>query len=355
MSPASKQYGSQDQSRGATALTYGLVVGLVGVAALAAVTRVGDSVGSLFTQVSSSIDPTSGPGSGADTDAGEALYSFSSHTFNSCGQTGRVGPSEADCESEYSGAPWATDDSLFSVTNGIQQWTVPETATYTIVIAAPSLHASTNEGAGSVITATVALTEGESVNIVVGQRGVGPWPVQSGAQPNSNDGLGGPGGSFVYTGTIGGSGLIGAAGGGNLNCQPTNLASCPGHSNAGEHGTRLHTSSVDSGPGAGWRSTVGKEPNYRVQGGQHFLGGNESDCSYTSCAQQPGGFGGGGGSGNDNIGGSGGYTGGSNAQNNAYTNEGYPGGSSPQSATRSQSVVFTTTNTGPGYVTITKN
>ncbi len=218
MSRLSKQDGSQDQSRGATALTYGLVVGLVGVAALAAVTRVGDSVGSLFTQVSSSIDQTSGTGSDADTDSGETLYSFTSHTFNSCGQTGRVGPSEADCESEYSGADWVTDNSLFSVADGIQQWTVPETATYTVVIAAPSLHASTTDGAGSVITATVALTEGETVNIVVGQRGVGPWPVQSGSQPNSNDGLGGPGGSFVYTGTIGGSGLIGAAGGGNLNC-----------------------------------------------------------------------------------------------------------------------------------------
>lgn len=41
--------------RGATALTYGLVVGLVGIAALGAVTRVGESQVSLFGEVSSTL------------------------------------------------------------------------------------------------------------------------------------------------------------------------------------------------------------------------------------------------------------------------------------------------------------
>lgn len=42
--------------RGATALTYGLVVGLVALAGLAAVTRIGTSVEGLFVEVASSID-----------------------------------------------------------------------------------------------------------------------------------------------------------------------------------------------------------------------------------------------------------------------------------------------------------
>ncbi len=48
--------------RAATALTYGLVVGLVGVAALGAVTRVGDGVDSLFVDVASTmLDPAGEP------------------------------------------------------------------------------------------------------------------------------------------------------------------------------------------------------------------------------------------------------------------------------------------------------
>ncbi len=43
------------KARGATALTYGLVVGLVALAGLSAVTRIGDSTTTLFTQVSSTL------------------------------------------------------------------------------------------------------------------------------------------------------------------------------------------------------------------------------------------------------------------------------------------------------------
>lgn len=53
--------------RGATALTYGLVVGLVALAGLAAVTRIGESVDSLFTEVSSTIDGSAGGNGGSST------------------------------------------------------------------------------------------------------------------------------------------------------------------------------------------------------------------------------------------------------------------------------------------------
>ena len=279
---------------------------------------------------------------------------FSGHTFTSCGQTGKFGPSLSQCQSAYSGDEVLENEFNFSISNGIQSWTVPESGTYVFEIAAPSLHQNYSNGRGSIITSIVNLNAGEVVKIVVGQRGVGSWPVTEGSTLNIGDGLGGAGGSFVYTGTIGGSGLIGAAGGGNVNCNPTNLNSCTGSSNNGQHGPVRYTNNyMPSGPGTGWVSSYGKLPNStNPQGGQRFLGGNESDCGYGGCAINVGGFGGGGGSGNDSIGGSGGYTGGANAANNAYSNEGYPGGSSPVSATRSESVVFTGSNSGKGYVKV---
>lgn len=290
---------------------------------------------------------------------------FSGHTFTSCGQTGKFGPSLSQCQSAYSGDEILENEFNFSISNGIQSWTVPKSGTYVFEIAAPSLHQNYSNGRGSIIKSTVNLNAGEIVKIVVGQRGVGSWPVTEGTTINSNDGLGGAGGSFVYTGSIGGSGLIGAAGGGNVNCNPTNLNSCPGGANDGEHGDLIYNEYIPSGPGTGWLSSHGKSlvsydqngnvwsgsPS-NVQGGQRFLGGNESDCNTSSCDIQVGGFGGGGGAGNDNIGGSGGYTGGANAANNAYSGEGYPGASSPVSATRSESVVFTGSNSGKGYVKV---
>ncbi len=59
--------GFAQRQRGATAMTYSLVVGLVAIAGITAVTRVGSSVDELFTEVASSLDSAerSGPGSAA--------------------------------------------------------------------------------------------------------------------------------------------------------------------------------------------------------------------------------------------------------------------------------------------------
>ena len=60
------------------------------------------------------------------------LYTFSSHTFTNCGVTGRYGPTLAQCKASYSPA-WTDDTSYFNVvTQGIQEWKVPATASYTI-------------------------------------------------------------------------------------------------------------------------------------------------------------------------------------------------------------------------------
>ena len=63
-----------------------------------------------------------------------SLYSFSSHTFTNCGATGKTGPTLANCKSSYD-TSWEDDTDFFNVqTQGIQEWTVPTTATYTIEV-----------------------------------------------------------------------------------------------------------------------------------------------------------------------------------------------------------------------------
>lgn len=43
---------------------------------------------------------------------------FTSHTFSSCGKQGADGPTLAECQSAYTGAPWASDASKFTVSAG---------------------------------------------------------------------------------------------------------------------------------------------------------------------------------------------------------------------------------------------
>lgn len=59
--------GFSRRRRGATAMTYSLVVGLVAIAGITAVTRVGSSVDGLFTEVASSLDNADRPGPGSET------------------------------------------------------------------------------------------------------------------------------------------------------------------------------------------------------------------------------------------------------------------------------------------------
>lgn len=93
-----------------------------------------------------------------------AIYDFQGpFTFDNCGATGKFGPSQADCTSNYSSADWLVEDENFSVQDGIQEWTVPADGDYIFEIAAPSLHASYNDGEGSIVEATANLSEGDVV------------------------------------------------------------------------------------------------------------------------------------------------------------------------------------------------
>ena len=56
-------------------------------------------------------------------------FQGTSATFTNCGKTGKFGPSQVDCNSEYSGTNL---DGFVTVSGGIQEWEVPVTGTYII-------------------------------------------------------------------------------------------------------------------------------------------------------------------------------------------------------------------------------
>jgi len=63
------------------------------------------------------------------------LLSQETYTFNTCGQEGRYGPSQEQCDMEYA------DDNLSGMVivpsdSGIQYWVVPGTGIYSIEVAA---------------------------------------------------------------------------------------------------------------------------------------------------------------------------------------------------------------------------
>lgn len=329
----------------------------------------------------------------------QSPYSFTTHTFTPAGASGQTGPTLTQCRNSYSWSVWLHDNSLFNMTTqGIQQWTVPETGSYTITCKGASggafgtTYFDAFPGGGATMTATFNLTIGDTLNIVVGQK----------PTTNSTHGIygsAGGGASWVYTGSIGGSGLIMVAGGGGgvghggsnttagngrggNSGQDSSESSyysstvgsgsnartgtgSAGNKGIGEGGRGTHgnyTANLGSGGGAGWNSNGNNDESANGPsgyGGTRFVGGNGK----TSSTHDNGGFGGGGGSGgNGNSGGGGGgYTGGGGGM--GWTGSHWGGGGGGGSYIDSQGTNTTATagtdainnnQVHDGYVTITK-
>lgn len=143
------------------------------------------------------------------------LYSFSTVTFSS-GVTGLNGPNTAQAIAAMTGTPnpseWNTNTEFFTTFAGIQLWTVPKTGTYRLTLKGASgggvggTFFPADPGEGATIITDVSLSRGTILSIVVGQRPIGG--------DSTKDGSAGGGGSWIYTGAIGGEGLIAVAGGG---------------------------------------------------------------------------------------------------------------------------------------------
>jgi hypothetical protein len=134
-----------------------------------------------------------------------SLYNFTSHTFTNCGATSTSGPTLANCKSSYD-TSWEDNTNYFNVqTQGIQEWTVPQTGTYTIEVwgaAGGGNQYRTIGGRGARMRGTFSLNQGDKLKILVGQKG-----------PNTSDeyNAGGGGGSFVI---LGADSILVIAGGG---------------------------------------------------------------------------------------------------------------------------------------------
>lgn len=133
-------------------------------------------------------------------DSYPGLYPFTTFTFTSLGNTGRLGPTS----NTYTSPPW-TSPFHWYISKGVQYWTVPANGVYTITAAG-----AMGEANGRIIQGQVSLYEGQVLKLLVGQ-----LPVPSLPQDNVTNG--GGGGSFVSTDAnvpI----IVGAGGDGGIFC-----------------------------------------------------------------------------------------------------------------------------------------
>ena len=311
----------------------------------------------------------------------DPLYSFTSHTFSNASKTGPYGPTLQECRNAYS-VTWDNDTTLFNMTTqGIQEWTVPDTSLYRIVCAGargggtPSTY---SPGKGISIQGEVFLQVNDILRIVVGQTGT-----------YNNYGGGGGGASFVYNNTDSNL-LIVAGGGGGVAPQTGNTVS--GRQSGGDAQSTEYATAAAGDPGPipnGWAGDGGVNGYGGGNGacgggagwygdgvGSTFVGGGRGvpygeeyypggtalsgtaiggvSSNTRGYADTHGGFGGGG-SGRTSFGyggGGGGYSGGGGG--GTYYNGGGGGGSYYNSSYVTSYVNNGTHTSTHGYVTITK-
>jgi hypothetical protein len=268
-------------------------------------------------------------------------YAATTYSFTNAGATGNTGPTQAQVTSAYSGSSLAGNVTIS--TQGIQEWLVPNSGSYSFTVAgahgaASTAGTNTRGGRSVVITATKSLTAGTRLFIVVGQAG----------SSNANHG-GGGGASFVRIGTgSDNSNLLVAGGGGGTrqdasanggDASTSTSGTSPGSTYSSGNtstffaNTSAHGFSSGSTPLRGTTSNAFTDIGYGGQGaascfgdgGSGWFGDGYDDGAASTVAKAlsttavggsgggvaPGGFGGGGnGLGCNGGGGGGGYTGG---------------------------------------------
>lgn len=265
----------------------------------------------------------------------QSLYTITgnTHTFTTCGQSGRVGPTAAQILAGYS-TSWHGQNITQGNFQGYQDWVVPISGIYEFTASGAAGYDGSGTGGfgrGAIVRGRVALTKGEIITIVVGQRG---------AAPSSGNVWGGSGGgTFVVRKT--GSEPLFVAGGGS------------GESNSGAGrdgvtnqlaGTSTNNTVAGGAIGFGGRSGGGRsaagggffsrgesstpQTNITLLGGGSFLDGLTMGTNTRIGGY--GGFGGGGQSDGDvtgQSGGGGGYSGGGGARSAVANHSGGGGGS----------------------------
>ena len=269
--------------------------------------------------------------SASDFAGAQSLYSVASntHTFTTCGVTGRVGPTQAQMRTTYT-TSWDEVYLSQGTFQGYQDWTVPVSGVYEFTASGASGYNGDGGGGvgrGAVVKGRVALTKGEIITIAVGQQG---------AAPNAGNTWGGSGGAtFVVRKTgneplfVAGGGSGESAGGAGRDGVLTNLGgtSTAGIAAGGASGFGGLASGGRSGGGGGFNG-AGQASTVGDQGGGSFLNGLTMTTNGRIGGY--GGFGGGGQSDGNNAGqsgGGGGYSGGGGARTTTGSQSGGGGGS----------------------------
>lgn len=265
-------------------------------------------------------------------------------SFDTCGQNGQNGPTSCPYAESYL-------EGLVTVSGGVQQWEVPSDGVYHIE--ARGAQGGASGGTGAFMSGDFSFSQGDIINILVGQVGEG-----------SSSNAGGGGGTFAWD--SGGSLLIAAGGGGGEGSMMNGQRDCGSISSNGNSG----------GNGGGWSGGIpgsagsngsggggGSGGNYGVNntgGGGGWNGdglplgtrGGEGFSSFVG-GYPGGGFGGGGGYNSSASGGGGGYSGGGGGgwgSSNDYRGaSGGGGGSYNLGSNPSNSPA---SNTGHGSLTI---
>ena len=260
--------------------------------------------------------------------------------LTNCGATGRNGPSQLQCDTEYG-------NDIIAADGGIQRTVIPYSGTYFIAAAGArggdgSEDTGSNGGHGAYLSGYFDLISGDTLNIVVGQKGI------------SSAGGGGGGGTFVW---LSNGELLIAAGGGGGGGDPDQSAFYTG----GGGVLTLDASPSLSGSGSGGINGMGGGSGNSGGGGCGWFSDGESGTgggghSITSgflggAGDTPGGFGGGGANGAvdaEGGGGGGGYSGGGGGDD--QNDDGGGGGGSFNSGQNQENSAAW--NNGHGFVQI---
>lgn len=221
-----------------------------------------------------------------------------SQTFTSCGQNGRTGPTQNQCNSSYGSG-------VVSVNGGIQTWTVPA-GVCSLTVEAWGAQGGNVAGGGGFhygglgarMRGDFAVTPGEQIQIVVGQQGVHAG--------DANMGAGGGGGSFVVR--VSNNQPLVIAGGGGGGSRVYNNTLGPPYYDHGGGGNAPTTNGGDAG-GVNGTYSGGGAAGFSQSGtsnAQPFTSGGNGGNLDTG----HGGFGGAANNGIHLGGGGGGYTGG---------------------------------------------
>ena len=322
----------------------------------------------------SSISNVAAPRQRGNNSPSGALYAFTNFTFTNANTSGNTGPNLSTLLSNYNTAAntWLSNASYFTASNGIQTWTVPATGTYRIVAkgAQGAPYSSTAGGVGAVMQGDFSLTQGETINILVGQTARPP------AARSGRNGSGG-GGTFVVKSNIGTPStadiLVIAGGGGG--CGTAFLANANasitangrnssgsgiynGSGGTGGNGGGQSAGATANGAGGGFIGN-GAANTSEAYGGRAYRFGGNGGIRNATYSPEGGGFGGGGAPGNgDNnrMGGGGGYSGGgaSDAVGNTATSTlAGGGGGSYNNGTNQVNATDSSGNFGNGSVIIT--